>query len=206
MVPFGLPMMMEQARRGEMQSTKPSNIVGAMPAFLGSDSRYNQALPMVVTPSTAPPDCAYQAWTDVEVRTSLLLRNLPGSFTRDKVMEVLRTLGLATKVDFLYNPWNLKVKQNCGYAFVNFTTPEAAVECMNRLQGFCWDAQGENTCEVAWCADNQGLDSHIERYRNSRIMHESVDDAYKPALFRHGVRIAFPLPTSAVKKPRLRNF
>merc|ERR1712232_1071203 len=109
------------------------------------------ALPIAATPSVAAPDCAYPAWADVETRTSLLLRNLPGSFTRDKVMEVLRTLGFGTKVDFLYNPWNLKVKQNCGYAFVNFTTPEGAVECLRTLHGFGWDAQGEHVCEVSWC-------------------------------------------------------
>jgi hypothetical protein len=206
MVPFTLPIAIEQVTLGEIQRIDYPNIVSSMPAFVGSEFRNNNALPMVVTPSNTPPDCVYPAWTDVEVRTSLLLRNLPGSFTRDKVMEVLRTLGLATKVDFLYNPWNLKIKQSCGYAFVNFTTPEAAVECLQRLHGFCLDVQGEHVCEVQWCTDNQGLHAHVERYRDSRIMHECVNDAYKPALFTNGVRVAFPRPSCVIKKPRLRNF
>merc|ERR1712232_995943 len=52
-----------------------------------------------------------------------------------------------------------------------------------KLHGFNgWGLQSDKVLEVAWCSDNQGLSSHVERYRNSRIMHESVDDAYKPAL------------------------
>jgi hypothetical protein len=206
MVPFALPMMMDQLTLERTQPIQPPNTASATPASLGSESRYNNTSLMSTTPCTMAPDCAYPTWTDVEIRTSLLLRNLPRGFTRDEVMEVIRTFGLATKVDFLYNPWNLKVKQNCGYAFVNFTTPEAAVEGLNALHGFSWDVQGENVCEVSWCSDHQGLDSHVERYRNSRIMHDSVDDKYKPAIFKNGFRIPFPLPSVALQKPRLRKF
>merc|ERR1712110_1138527 len=56
---------------------------------------------------------------DVDVRTSVLLRNLPAAFTRSNVLDVLRTQCLAADIDFLYAPWHLKVKRSCGYAFVN---------------------------------------------------------------------------------------
>merc|ERR1712232_1175430 len=93
---------------------------------------------------------------DVDIiKTSLLLRNLPDGCTRSKVMYVLRTLGLTTDIDFLYTPGNLKVKQSCGYAFVNYTTSEAAMECMEKLHGFNdWGVQSEKVCEVEWCSDH----------------------------------------------------
>ena len=31
-----------------------------------------------------------------------------------------------------------------------------------------------------WSHPYQGLDAHIERYRNSPVMHEDVPDEYKP--------------------------
>jgi hypothetical protein len=120
-------------------------------------------------------------------------------------MNVLRQQGLAEDVDFLYTPGNLKLKQNCGYAFVNFTKPESAAVCLEKLCGFNWDARGKHVCEVDWCLDHQGIESHVERYRDSRIMHASVEDEYKPAIFRNGVRMPFPSPSKPLHKPRLRN-
>lgn len=141
-------------------------------------------------------------------RTSLLLRNLPDSLTRSKLFGLLRGQGLAVNVDFMYLPTDLKTKEHFGYAFVNFTTSEAAEKCLERMQGFSnWGSNSENICEVSWCTNHsrdQGLDAHIERYRNSRIMHESIDDEHKPALFRNGSRIPFPRPTRPIRAPRLR--
>lgn len=140
-----------------------------------------------------------------EVRTSLFLRNLPVALTRSNLMSVLQSQGLATSVDFLYAPVNIKIMQNCGYAFVNFVSPEAAVECMEKMQGFHdWGVEGRSFCEVSWCVDYQGFQSHVERYRNSAIMHESVNEEFKPAIFKDGSRIPFPLPSKPLRAPRLR--
>jgi hypothetical protein len=211
----------------------PANMVGAMPTLLGSSFRNNSTVFKLLAPDTITPDCCEPApkqgarlttaadveintvqdcvtlalgEIDVAVRTSLLLRNLPGKFVRSKVLDVLHAQGLATKVDFLYTPGSLKHMQACGYAFVNFTTPEAAMECFEKMHGYSWDARGEKVCEASWCDDHQGLESHVERHRNSTIMHESVDDEYKPALFSNGLRIPFPLPSKRLRKPRLRKF
>ena len=62
-------------------------------------------------------------------------------------------------------------------------------------------ADGEEGCEVDWSAQ-QGLHTVIERCRNNQVMHSSVPDAYKPLLFKSGVRIAFPAPTQAVTPPK----
>ena len=43
--------------------------------------------------------------------------------------------------------------------------------------------------------------AHVERYRNSPVMHRSVPDQYKPVIFKDGVRKPFPRATKKVKAP-----
>ena len=47
----------------------------------------------------------------------------------------------------------------------------------------------------------RGLEAHVERYRNSPVMHRSVPDQYKPVIFKDGVRKPFPRATKKVKAP-----
>lgn len=76
---------------------------------------------------------------------------------------------------------------------------------MKKFDGFSeWGVPSANVCEATWSTNQQGLFANIEKYRNSRIMHETVDDEYQPAVFRNGCRIPFPLPTKTIRAPRLR--
>jgi hypothetical protein len=137
-------------------------------------------------------------------KTSVLLQNLPDGFTRNMVMDVIRAQGLAKDVDFVYLPANFKTMKPYEYAFVNLSTPEAAEKFLEKLNGFSgWDLPNNGACEASWCACNQGLAGFIERYRNSRIMHASIDDEHKPAVYKNGVRTGFPRPTKIIRAPRL---
>jgi hypothetical protein len=137
-------------------------------------------------------------------KTSVLLQNLPDGFTRSMLMDVLRSQGLAKDVDFLYMPADFKSMRPYGYAFVNLSTPEAAEKGLEKLNGFSgWGMLSDSACEASWCDSCQGLEGYIERYRNSRIMHSSVDDEYKPAVFKNGFRTRFPGPTKVIRAPRV---
>jgi hypothetical protein len=137
-------------------------------------------------------------------KTTLMLRNLPMGLTRNEVMDVLRSEGFADHVKFIYLPLNLRAPGNFGYAFVDFDTMASAEQCKDHLEGFSgWSAADEKVLEIAW-SETQGIDTLIQRYRNSPIMHPSLEDAAKPALFKNGVRIAFPPPTQHIRAPRLR--
>jgi len=57
-------------------------------------------------------------------------------------------------------------------------------------------------CSVSWSQPLRGLEAHVDRYRNSPLMHALVPDTYRPLLFRDGQRIAFPPPTKKIKAPR----
>merc|ERR1711959_641373 len=67
-----------------------------------------------------------------------------------------------------------------------------------------WAIQSSKVCEVSWSHPQQGLAQHIERYRNSPVMHESMPIEYKPRLFQNGREVPFPRPTKAIRPVKLR--
>jgi hypothetical protein len=138
-------------------------------------------------------------------KTTVMLQNLPPEFGRDTLLAVLGNQGFAAKYDFVYIPMNLRSQENFGYCFVNFVSQAEAQACKERLEGFNdWNVPSDKVCSVSWSDKLQGLEGHIERYRNSPVMHHSVDDPFKPAMFLRGERVSFPPPSKHVKEPRVR--
>ncbi|CAK0865556.1 unnamed protein product [Prorocentrum cordatum] len=139
-------------------------------------------------------------------RTTVMVRNLPNNYSRVMLLELLDRLGFSGRFDFLYLPIDFKSGSSLGYSFVNLVDPGAVRAFWSRLDGFSdWDLPSRKVCSVGWTGPHQGLDAHIERYRNSPVMHPTVPDAYKPAVFEGGVRVPFPGPTRATPAPRVRN-
>jgi len=136
-------------------------------------------------------------------RTTLMLRNIPNDYTRDMLCELLDSQGFASRYDFMYVPIDFKRMAGLGYAFVNCTSQVAAEEMIAKIHGFRnWRFNSAKVCEVVWGEPLQGLQAHIDRYRNSPVMHGSVPDGCKPALFENGVRCPFPTPTKRIRLPR----
>lgn len=82
---------------------------------------------------------------------------------------------------------------------------EVADSFMVHFQGFSdWGTPSKKSCEVTLGSELQGYEAHVDRYRNSPVMHEAVPDEFTPAMFSEGRRIAFPAPTKPIKQPRLR--
>merc|ERR1712187_227794 len=137
-------------------------------------------------------------------QTTLMLRNIPQAITRSMILNVLQTKGLANDIAFFYLPMNLRKSGNFGYAFVDFHCAQAAEQCKEKLAGFTdWRSTDEMALEVVW-SETQGLDALVQRYRDSPLMHDSLEDESKPAMFKNGVRIAFPPPTKPIRVPRMR--
>jgi len=86
---------------------------------------------------------------------------------------------------------------------VNFVTPAAARTALATLQGFSGPTLPcAKPLEVCWSASLQGLEAHVERYRNSAAMCPGVPDECKPLLLVSGKPVAFPAPTRQLKAPR----
>jgi len=135
--------------------------------------------------------------------TSIILRNLPLDMTREQLLKLLNKEGFAGKYDFVYLPRDFKTSANLGYAFVNLVEHSEGVRMQKRFAGFCrWPCRSAKKCATAW-SSQQGLATYIERYRNNQIMHQSVPDEFKPALFQNRTQVLFPEPTRTLRAPTL---
>jgi hypothetical protein len=138
-------------------------------------------------------------------RTTVIIKSLPEAYTRDMLTMLLDSNGFRACYDFLYLPHSFETRLPFRYGLVNFVSTEEAHRCISSLGGFeALGIKGSSCLSVAFAESMQGLDAHIERYRSSPAMHEVVPDEMKPALYRGGVRIPFPLPTKPIEVPRSR--
>jgi len=135
-------------------------------------------------------------------KTTVMMRNVPNDYTRNMVLELLNNTGYKSKFDFIYLPIDFERKAGLGYAFINFVDSESATEFQKEYTGFRgWSVTSDKMCEVAW-SDVQGLQTHIDRYRNNPVMHESVPEEYRPQLYEGSVMKPFPPPTKSIRAPR----
>jgi len=119
------------------------------------------------------------------------------------LLDLLDQLGSFGRYNMVYLPIDFNTNAGFGYAFVNFTCAEHAEAFMGKMQGFReWIMPSEKVCEVMWSSAHQGLQAHIDRYRNSPVMREGMPDEFKPVIFVNGARAAFPPPTKKLRGPK----
>jgi len=141
-----------------------------------------------------------------EERTTVMLRNLPNNYTRAMVQALLDKEGFAAKYDFLYLPIDFKTGACLGYAFVNLVSSRLVARFWQTFDGYSrWVIPSKKICGVTWSGPHQGLEAHVDRYRNSPVMHASVPEAYRPLVFQNGRRMPFPAPTKEPRAPRTRS-
>jgi len=140
-------------------------------------------------------------------RTTLMLRNLPLDICRDVLLGHLDDAGFAGAYNFVYLPVDFTRRRGLGYALVSACTPEVAEVMLLRLDGYRLgraDSE-EDVWQASWSDPCRSVAEHIERYRNSPVMHPNMPDEYKPAIFMDGKRVAFPPPTRPIRPPRIRH-
>jgi len=137
--------------------------------------------------------------------TTVMLRNIPNRYTSGSLLVLLDERGFQACYDFVYLPMDFQNGVNLGYAFVNLLRHSDAIRFKEVFQGFQdWRFDSAKVSEVSWAHPHQGLAEHVERYRNSPVMHPSMPDEYKPMMFQSGKRVQFPPPTRVIKAPKLR--
>eukprot|EP00747_Dinoflagellata_sp_TGD_P209923 gnl/TRDRNA2_/TRDRNA2_83289_c0_seq2.p1 gnl/TRDRNA2_/TRDRNA2_83289_c0~~gnl/TRDRNA2_/TRDRNA2_83289_c0_seq2.p1 ORF type:complete len:413 (+),score=71.15 gnl/TRDRNA2_/TRDRNA2_83289_c0_seq2:102-1340(+) len=138
-------------------------------------------------------------------RTTVMLRNLPNEYSRCMLLELLDSEGFFGHYDFVYLPIDFTSRTNFGYAFINLVASAQAERFKSFFQGFNrWSTPCDKVADVTWSSTHQGLAEHINRYRNSPIMHDTMPDECKPVIFSNGVRTSFPPATKTTKPPRVR--
>lgn len=181
-------------------------------AFTPCDSTPNQAEPTldgvcIRTPMGRATDENVDATTK---HTTITFKNLPADCSLSNVLETLDNEGFSGCYDFVHAPVDFTSGASMGYVHVNLLDCTLSERAGQHFQGFNKWVGCCNACDVAGCiADwrtvHSGLEALIERYRNSPLMHESVPDEHKPALFSNGKRVSFPAPTIRLKPPRVRH-
>mmetsp|Transcript_122610 Transcript_122610/g.358078 ORF Transcript_122610/g.358078 Transcript_122610/m.358078 type:complete len:381 (-) Transcript_122610:434-1576(-) len=137
--------------------------------------------------------------------TTLILDNLPEDLTQPELLAVLDASGFCGLYDFAFLPACFRTGRNQGQAIVNLKRHSYGLALAARAEGFAdWGASADGShCEVKWSLPLQGIAEHIEQYRNHPAMHESVPEAFRPALFVDGWQVPFPPPTKWIRSPRL---
>lgn len=136
-------------------------------------------------------------------KTTVMMRNVPNNYTRDMLLIMLDDEGFSGLYDFVYLPMDFGRHANLGYAFVNLVNEAVSQKFWQVFNGFYrWALPTAKVCEVTWSGPHQGRQAHIDRYKNSPVMHVSVPDGFKPMIFQNGVRQPFPPPSKKVKPPK----
>jgi hypothetical protein len=194
-----------QARKAEFGSSVAQLAEAALQAEAAMGAAENGARRMRGSTSHQQHRAPAAACTN----TTIMLRDVPRALTRTMLLTELESQGFAGKFDFVYLPVDFdettRCGQNFGHAFVNFVYPQDAARARECFTGFnTWAVECEKPCEALWREQCQGFAAHIQKYRNSALMHESVPDENKPVVFADGVRCPFPAPTQSIKAPKMR--
>merc|ERR1712039_541443 len=105
----------------------------------------------------------------IEERTTVMLRNVPIELRRDELLSMLDAGGFQGCYDFVYLPVDFTRSIGLGYALISLITPQDAESLLRYFDGFSdWGRpeHGEVACQASWSEPRQGLQEHIERYRN----------------------------------------
>jgi len=133
--------------------------------------------------------------------TTLMLRNIPNKVQRKDLMNALDEK-FNGQYDFLYLPFDWKsdfasddgevLKKNKGFAFVNFTTPEAAnrFRCPEQSGGFEGkkldpSATDKKICSIC-SADTQTFDVNVKFFRKKCKKTPQVHKDLSPIMFAEG--------------------
>jgi hypothetical protein len=168
-----------------------------------SDASTDAGSSHMATPRDSKRSSVISETPSLAERTSMMMRNLPNNYTQKMLLELLESEGYGGHFDFVYIPIDFQSNSGLGYAFLNFTSTCVAEHFSEHFTGFNrWSVNSDKVCKVTWSDALQGLDVHIERYRNSPVMHESVPQDQRPLLFSGSVQVPFPPPTKTVRAPR----
>ena len=136
----------------------------------------------------------------VEIKTTVMLRNVPYSEGQLGVLTLIEERGFAGRFDFFYAPLDFSSANNLGYAFVNLPDPEAVSEFYAVFDGLrvAKDGWSQKDLQVCW-ARVQGLNPNVEHYRNSPV--NDMPENFRPMIFdASGKPLPFPRPDENIMR------
>eukprot|EP00931_Biecheleriopsis_adriatica_P016282 TRINITY_DN12047_c0_g1_i1.p1 TRINITY_DN12047_c0_g1~~TRINITY_DN12047_c0_g1_i1.p1 ORF type:complete len:452 (+),score=92.98 TRINITY_DN12047_c0_g1_i1:197-1552(+) len=120
-------------------------------------------------------------------RTTVMVRNIPKACSREAFVELLTPIGLADRYTFFYMPFDKRRNIHCGFAFINFRTPQDVLTLFELMSESLWrsieqevDMTHFSSPAVSY-ARLQGQDQLMKHFSLSAVMHDS--DARKRPMF-----------------------
>ena len=136
----------------------------------------------------------------VELKTTVMLRNVPYSEGQLGVLTLIEERGFAGRFDFFYAPLDFSSSNNLGYAFVNLPDAEAVSEFYAVFDGLrvAKDGWSQKDLQVCW-ARVQGFAPNVEHYRNSPV--NDMPENFRPMIFdASGKPLPFPRPDENIMR------
>merc|ERR1719343_803857 len=197
--------MQSKTRTNAKMSPALSNVVAVQGIQNDSDGESTISTTVDVgETSSEDSDIVRESQVGVHQRanTTAAMMNIPAEYTRDQLLELIDQQGFRGSYRLFYLPISFQTELNQGYAFIDFTTTENFDKFKEHFHGFReWNLPSDRVCDVSVSDKFSNLDDRIEAYRNSPIMHKSVQKRFKPVLFQNGQRICFPKPTEKIRAP-----
>merc|ERR1719282_2232966 len=117
-----------------------------------------------------------------DTRTTVMVRNIPKTCTREIFVDVLARCGLKDKYSFLYMPFDKRWAIHCGFAFVNLKTPQDVLRLHEFTQSDIWGSLGtrqNGASPVLSYARLQGHERLVQHFYPSAVMRD-LDERKRP--------------------------
>ncbi|KAI3774125.1 hypothetical protein L1987_48669 [Smallanthus sonchifolius] len=132
----------------------------------------------------------YQISLPLETNTtSLMIKNVPNKYTRKLLIQTLDAhceaenkkikdgdKGFVSSYDFLYLPIDFNRRTNAGFAFANFTSPEAALKFRDAFNGKGWNRFDSLKVAEISRARIQGKEALVNNCKGMDFTYGSEDD------------------------------
>merc|ERR1711972_1218458 len=121
--------------------------------------------------------------------------NVPSTYTRELLIMTLNEERFEKLYNFMYMPVELVKEKVLRYAFVNFIDYETACAFKAKMAGYTnWladthgnrlavDGDDVKAADVRWGKKGHSKEQLVEIYRDKPLMHSTVPDEWKPAVF-----------------------
>ena len=108
-------------------------------------------------------------------RTTIMIKNIPNKFTRDKLLELIDK-NFSGTYDLFILPKDGNKNRNFGYSFINFTSSYFIPHFYHNFNGKKWsDTNSQKVCEITY-SKIQGRNELISHYPNKIIFFNDVTD------------------------------
>lgn len=175
--------------------TSWSTVTGEAMSDAGSSQEGLDAAFLQMAAGTAPPLVASMPAPAEMPLTTLVVRNIPGMYTQEMLMQEWPNLGT---YDFLYLPYNTVLKRNLSYAFINFTLEEDALRFWQQWHKRRLTLFSPKKCLNISYADVQGRNDNLLQLKKKRVIRIKVPQGM-PVIFQDGVQVPLDVVLAALE-------